>query len=145
MAEQGPPDASAGIRRDVDLEFPAEEVWDLVADGERWSDWLAPVVDVRVEPGAGGRLVDDDGVVRRVAVDDVVPGRSVHFRWWPEDGGGPASSVELRVIARPSGSRLRVVEVLALASAGGAARASAGWSTALVRLGERASVTLVGC
>jgi uncharacterized protein YndB with AHSA1/START domain len=145
MAEQRSPEGSTGIRRDVDLELPAEEVWDLVADGERWSDWLAPVVDVRVEPGAGGRVVDDDGVVRRVAVDDVVPGRSVHFRWWPEDGGGPASAVELRVIARPSGSRLRVVEVLALASAGGTVRASADWSTALARLDERPSVALVGC
>jgi uncharacterized protein YndB with AHSA1/START domain len=102
----------AATRIERSLEVPVEEaeLWAAVGDGAAWASWLVDESDVAVVPGSGGTVVDE-GQRRHVAVERVVPGRAVEFRWWPE-GDEDASSVVTLVVA-PAGagaSRLLVVE-----------------------------------
>jgi uncharacterized protein YndB with AHSA1/START domain len=109
------------ITRDLELDVPADELWPLVADGERWADWLADRSDVVVEPARRGVVVDDDGVERQVAIEAVVDGERVRLAWWPTDRPDEGSTVELAVAPLPSSggdrSRLSVIETYARASA----------------------------
>jgi uncharacterized protein YndB with AHSA1/START domain len=110
------------ITRELELDVTSDELWQLVADGERWADWLTDAADVIVEPARQGTVVDEDGVERRVSIHSVVPGRSVRFAWWPSDRPGESSMVELvvaPVVPQPGGgaerSRLSVIETYAAA------------------------------
>jgi uncharacterized protein YndB with AHSA1/START domain len=109
------------ITRDLELDVPPDELWPLVADGDRWADWLAERSDVVVEPARQGIVVDDDGVERQVAIEAVVDGERVRFAWWPTDRPDEGSTVELVVAPLPSSggdrSRLSVIEIYAQASA----------------------------
>ena len=108
------------ITRDIDLDLSEQEVWQLIGDGEAWSQWLADASDVVVAPGGAGEVVDD-GERRFVRVDDVVPGRRVSYRWWPASEPDAVSSVELVIVPRPGGSTLRVRETIQASSAASAA------------------------
>jgi uncharacterized protein YndB with AHSA1/START domain len=107
------------ITRDLHLDVPADELWRLVSDGERWAEWLTDRADVVVEPSRGGTVVDD-GVERQVAIEAVDEGERVRFAWWPSDRPDEGSIVELVVAPVPSvdgdRSRLSVVETYACAS-----------------------------
>jgi uncharacterized protein YndB with AHSA1/START domain len=85
------------ITRDLELDVPADELWRLVSDGERWAEWLTDASDVVVEPAREGTVVDEDGLERRVSIHSVVPGHSVRFAWWPTGRPGESSVVELVV------------------------------------------------
>lgn len=102
------------VTRDVELDLTAAELWALVADGEAWPEWLATEADVVVEPGCEGTVVDDDGRVRRVAIERADPESGVRFRWWPETEPEAASLVEFRVVEQPRGSRLQIRETFPL-------------------------------
>jgi uncharacterized protein YndB with AHSA1/START domain len=104
------------ITRTIDTDLDAGELWSLVADGDGWTEWMVDGADVDVEPGAHGTVVDD-GAERDVRIDHVEPDHRVAFTWWPTGRPDQASSVELVVIAAPSGSRLHVTETYAMASA----------------------------
>jgi uncharacterized protein YndB with AHSA1/START domain len=107
------------ITRDLELDVPADELWQLVVDGERWSEWLTDTADVVVEPARSGTVVDDDGVERQVSIHSVVPGERVRFAWWPTDRPDESSMVELVVAPSNDGgrSRLSVIETYATAQA----------------------------
>ncbi|MBI5089313.1 MAG: SRPBCC family protein [Actinobacteria bacterium] len=109
------------ITRDVDLDVPADELWQLVADGERWTEWLTEESEVVVQPAQHGTVVDDDGIERQVTIESVVPGERVRFAWWPSDRPDESSTVELVVAPLPwidgDRSRLSVIETYARASA----------------------------
>ncbi|MGD9998315.1 MAG: SRPBCC domain-containing protein [Ilumatobacteraceae bacterium] len=109
------------ITRDLDLDVPTDELWPLVADGERWAEWLTEQSDVVVEPTRGGTVIDDDGVERQVAIEAVIDGERVRFAWWPSDRPDEGSTVELVIAPVPSDeghrSRLSVIETYARASA----------------------------
>jgi uncharacterized protein YndB with AHSA1/START domain len=118
------------ISRVVDLEVSTDELWNMVADGDRWGDWLAERSDVIVEPDQEGVVIDDDGVERSVAIHSVVPGERVRFAWWPTDRPGESSMVELLVLPTDhgAGSRLSITEIYAVgptASSVGASSTSA--------------------
>lgn len=99
------------VTRDIPLDLPADELWELIGAGEGWKDWMVDEADIDVAPGGGGEVVDD-GEVRRVEVTSVRPGESVRFVWWPEGRDELASSVSLTVDADEHGRTvLRVVEV----------------------------------
>jgi uncharacterized protein YndB with AHSA1/START domain len=98
------------VERSIDLDAGAAELWRMVSDADELAGWFAPEVDLVVEPGAQGRIVDDDGVARTAQVDTVESGRRVVFRWWPEEGDDGASVVSLTVVDRPGGARLVVTE-----------------------------------
>jgi uncharacterized protein YndB with AHSA1/START domain len=95
------------VRRDIEIDLPAAELWSLVTDG--WDQWLVDAADVTVEPGGRG-VVRDDEVDRAVRVDEVVDGERISFEWWPAARPADRSAVELVVLPTPSGALLRVTE-----------------------------------
>ena len=122
------------ITRDIELDLSEQELWELIGNGEAWSQWMTEASDVVVAPGGTGEIVDD-GERRFVRVDDVVPGRRVSYRWWPAAEPDAVSSVDLVVVPRPGGSTLRVRETIQASSAAAAAlrwevRAIVLWSSA---------------
>lgn len=119
------------VERDIFLDRPADEVWRLVASAAGWRKWLVDEAAVEVAAGRGGTVVDA-GVVRRVEVGEVEPGRALSFRWWEPDDPGAASLVSIQVDDLPrGGSRVRIAERVvaptasAFSAAGAAVRLSA--------------------
>jgi uncharacterized protein YndB with AHSA1/START domain len=130
------------ITRSVDLDAPAADVWQALTEPELLGEWLDSVVELDVRPGGDGTVVDPHGGVRRARVEEVLPARRLALRWWPEDGSGPASTVELDLEATPGGTRLVVTETV-VAPSSGPASASASASVAGSRWGVR--FLLLGC
>jgi uncharacterized protein YndB with AHSA1/START domain len=118
------------VERTVDLPAPPEEVWEAVTDAEQLSRWFADDVELDARPGGRGRFVDGDEA-RRARVDEVEPARRLAFRWWPEDGDGPVTRVELVLEPCPEGTRLVIVETPVVAGAVGR------WTSSLGRLEAR--------
>lgn len=114
------------VTRDIDVDLPADELWHLIVDGDRWADWLVDDAAVDVTPGAGGVVVDG-GEERTVGISSVQPGEGLRFAWWPSDRPGLASSVELRIVETESRSVLRIVEVFPPAVTTAAPGASITW------------------
>ena len=120
------------ITRSVELDASADDVWRALTEPALLADWL-DVVELDVRPGGDGLIVEPDGAVRRARVDDVQPARRLTLCWWPEDGSGPASTVELDLEETPTGTRVVVTETVATASA--AARAEFRWGVRFLLLG----------
>ena len=127
------------IIREIDLGLPADELWSLVADGDRWSEWLVDDAAVGVRPGSDGTVVDD-GERRHVHVHTVRHGERVAFDWWRDDAvggpttvdGGERSRVEFEIVRDGERTALRVTETLVEATDLAAARASARWDVRLL-------------
>jgi hypothetical protein len=98
------------VRREIDLPLESDELWALISDGEAWEGWLGEDVAVEVEPGAHGSVVDDDGIERTVAIEEVTEGERVGFVWWPTEQPDERSRVDLVVVPRPGGSGLEITE-----------------------------------
>src|SRR4051794_27506276 len=116
------------ITRTVDTDLDAEQLWDLVADGDAWARWMVDQADVEVRPGGAGTVVDD-GVERAVRIDRLGD-REVAFTWWPQDRPDLVSTVELVVLPAAGGSRLHVTEISARATTA----APAAWDVRLMLL-----------
>ena len=94
------------IERDVDLDMPADELWELISTSEGWRQWLVDDASVSVREGAGGEVVDD-GVRRHVAIEHVGQGE-VRFLWTAD---GEVSRVTIAIDERePARVRLRITE-----------------------------------
>jgi uncharacterized protein YndB with AHSA1/START domain len=104
------------VEREVELDASLAEVWASLTEPQRLSAWLGGTVELDVRPDGRGTVRREDGVVRRVVVEAVDPGRRLAIRWWPfEEPGeagrpGPGSRVEFLVEPLPLGTRLRVRE-----------------------------------
>lgn len=139
------------VTRTVELEAQVDDVWQAVTTAELLSGWLEGEVAVDLRPGGDGTIVEPDGAVRRVRIDEVEPARRLSLHWWPEDGSSPASTVELDLHPTPGGTRLVVTETLsawppvraALQPGSHRARASAATSAASARWDLR--LLLLGC
>jgi uncharacterized protein YndB with AHSA1/START domain len=114
------------VRRTVDLDVPVEQLWQLVADPARMAEWLGDAVDIDVQPGGTGAIVDD-GVLKFVHVDRIDAGRRLSFSWWEPDQPEHTAQVVFEVApVADGGSRLHITETLtAGATASGEARLSA--------------------
>jgi len=128
------------ITRTVELDASVDDVWRAMTEPDLLGDWLGALVELDVRPGGEGVIVEPDGAVRRARIDEVEPARRLALHWWPEDGSGPESTVELDLEETGEGTRVVVTETLVeTASASGSARASA----ATYRWGVR--FLLLGC
>jgi uncharacterized protein YndB with AHSA1/START domain len=130
------------ITRSVELDASTEDVWRALTEPALLGEWLDSDVELDVRPGGEGVIVEADGAVRRARVDEVQPARRLALQWWPEDGSGPSSTVELDLEPTPAGTRVVVTETLVPAIGGPTARAGAAPS-ALDRWGVR--LLLLGC
>jgi uncharacterized protein YndB with AHSA1/START domain len=125
------------VRRDIDLDLPADDLWTLVAGG--WEEWLVDAADVTVEPGGGG-VVRDDDEDREVRIAEVVDGERISFEWWPLARPQDRSAVEMVVLPTPAGAVLRVTESFlphvqaqaSMAAIRWEVRAVAAWASAAV-------------
>lgn len=129
------------VQRELDLDLDPELVWELVTRPDDLAAWLGEEVDLVPVEGTFGRVVDEDGTVRRLVVGEVDSGRRLSWDWWEEGGAdGTVSRVELTLDRTETGTRLRVLEVprVAVPVTAGAPRASASvgrrWNRMLVEL-----------
>jgi Activator of Hsp90 ATPase homolog 1-like protein len=102
-------------------------------------DWLGDEVEVDLRPGGRGSLVDDDGVARRLVIDEVDE-QEICFRWWPEQAG-PVSHVRLTVTPEGEGARLTVTEVAPAAHLDASAKGRR-WEARLEALADRCGALL---
>jgi uncharacterized protein YndB with AHSA1/START domain len=107
-------DTPVRITREIDLDLSPDELWSLIADGERWSEWLVDEGRPIVRPGSTA-VVLDDGEQRHVHVHTVETGHRVTFDWWTDDDGN-RSHVELEVVREGGRTGLRVIETFASAT-----------------------------
>ena len=91
------------------LDAPPDDVWHAITDPESLGDWLGADVDLSVEVGSAGRVIDEDGTVREVLVTEVDAGRSVGWHWWDDRGG--LSWVRITLEPTGPGTLVRVVEI----------------------------------
>jgi uncharacterized protein YndB with AHSA1/START domain len=127
-------DAPVRITRAIDLDLSPDELWSLLADGERWHEWLVDSGAPDVRPGAAS-VVTDDGAVRHVHVRTVEPGERITFDWWTDDGGD-RSHVELEIVRKGDRTGLRVIETFASANASAFSASDSGrrWDVRLLAL-----------
>lgn len=124
------------VERQVTLPAAPDEVWGLLTRPEDLSAWLGDEVTLDPTPGAAGRVVERDGGERSLLVDEVVEGRRLSWRWWPEgDDPSAATRVEITLTPTTGGTLVRVVE-RALPTPTSVARAGSGeaWSHRLLHL-----------
>ncbi len=126
---------NARITRSMEVEAPTEEVWRALTDPAMLGDWLESEVEIDVRPGGSGLIVEADGALRRARVEEVEPARRLALRWWPEDGSGPESRVELDLEATPAGTRVVVTETVVAGASASIAAVDARWAVRLLLLG----------
>ena len=131
------------LQRELELDLDPELVWELITRPDDLAAWLGEEVDLEPVEGSAGRVVEDDGTVRRLVVGEVELGRRLSWDWWADgDADATVSRVELTLDPTEHGTLLRVREVphtgAAVAGAGAAPRASASlgrrWNRLLVDL-----------
>jgi uncharacterized membrane protein len=93
----------------VEIDAPAQLVWEVFSDVERWPDWTASVTSLVAQDGAGlgvGKrfAIKQPGMQRLVwRVTDIDPGSS----WtWVQRSPGVSVSARHWVIAQPGGRTL---------------------------------------
>src|SRR3954468_21626712 len=96
----------ARITRTVELPAPAEEVWRSLTEPELLGEWLGSVGEMDVRAGGPGGDGGAGGAVRGAQVAEVSPAHRLALHWWPEDGDGPESTVELELEPVAGGTRL---------------------------------------
>lgn len=95
------------VRREVELDASAAEVWEALVDERLLSEWLAEEVELDPVPGAPARFRDGD-TEREGMVLSVEAEHRLAFTW-SRPGEAP-SEVELTVDAVADRTRLVVVE-----------------------------------
>jgi uncharacterized protein YndB with AHSA1/START domain len=103
------PSTAPRVERSVELEAGPDEVWPALTEPDQLEGWLGDRVEIDMQPGGCGHVIDDDGVHREVLVTAVEPGRRLAWHWWAD--GGELSSVEITLVPIPGGTRVDVVEV----------------------------------
>ena len=135
-------DLTDSIERQIDIDAPAQRVWELVSE-PGWYINDGEVVEHRIERDGDVDIVHDPvhGAFRFRTVD-LDPPRYAAFRWLSDqpgpDDGEAGTLVEFWVDERPAGVTLRVVES-GFASLGGTdedrrrrvAENTEGWETEL--------------
>ena len=107
------PAPNTTVEQSTEIDADVDEVWEVITDPDALSRWLGREVDLEVRPGGVGRVIDPDGTVRQVLVTEVDEAARVAWHWWEDDG--PLTSVEITLSPTPSGTRVDVQEIYAVA------------------------------
>lgn len=115
MAPPSPsaPGPDTAVEQSTEIDADVDEVWEVLTDPDALGRWLGTEVAVDLRPGGVGHVVDPDGTVRQVLVTDVDEANRVAWHWWED--GGPLTSVEITLTPTPSGTRVDVQEIFAMA------------------------------
>ena len=97
------------VERSVELDAGPDDVWPVLTESDQLEGWLGEQVEIDMQPGGCGHVIDDDGVAREVLVTAVEPGQRLAWHWWAD--GGELSSVEITLVPIPGGTRVDVVEI----------------------------------
>jgi hypothetical protein len=127
----------SGVRRTLHSSLGPDALWREVLAFA----WLGDDVDVDLRPGGSGSLLDDDGSVRWLVIDEI---GSSHLRLrWRTARDGP-SRVDLVVVRDGDGARLEVTEVTDVAGGTRFDAAAKGrrWEARLQALAERVATLL---
>jgi uncharacterized protein YndB with AHSA1/START domain len=109
------------VTRHVELDISPDALWSAITDRETLEAWLGERVDVDLQPGGTGVIVDE-GIAREVIVHSVEEGRGWSFEWRVDEA--PVSVVSFEISRNDEGaSVLTITETL---TAGTEARAEAG-------------------
>jgi uncharacterized protein YndB with AHSA1/START domain len=123
------------VERQVTLPVSLDEAWELLTRADELAAWLGTDGTVAATPGATGAVVDPDGTVRHLVVEEVLAGRRLAWRWWEERAPEHVGCVEITVAPVADGTSVRVREVLARDAAPSASvRAGEAWSHRLLHL-----------
>src|SRR5262245_55866046 len=105
------------VEHAITVDAPPDEVWSIITEEDELATWLGDEAELDPVPGGDGQVIDDDGVLRRIRVDEVEEGRSIRWTWWPESSEDDATLVEITIVPDGDGSEVRVVETAPVASA----------------------------
>src|SRR5215831_6145998 len=108
-----PPAGDSAVTTSITVEGEPDEVWELLTDDDELSTWLGDQVTLDPVPDGAGHLVDDDGVGREIRVDEVEPGRSISWRWWPDGDDDQTTRVAIELVPADGGTEIRVTEWVA--------------------------------
>jgi uncharacterized protein YndB with AHSA1/START domain len=97
------------VTREVVLDAPPDEVWDVVTSPEQLAEWFGADVDGEIAPGEVVRFTSPDGSVRRALIERMDEPRKLAFRWLPSATEAP-SRVDITIDPAHDGSVLRVTE-----------------------------------
>lgn len=98
------------ITRSIDLDAPADTVWDAIGEARGLVRWLAGSLDLDPQPGRAGTLIDVDGTRRRIVITERTDGERLGFVWWNEDHPDDVSAVVIELDATDVGTRVTVTE-----------------------------------
>lgn len=113
MPSSSAPGPHTAVEQSTEIDADLDEVWEVLTDPDALGRWLGREVELELAPGAAGRVVDPDGTVRQVLVTDVEDASRIAWHWWEDDG--PLTSVEITLSPTPSGTRVAVQEIYAVA------------------------------
>lgn len=115
--------AAQQVTRTVDVPAEPERVWERsLGDGGALSTWLGGEVELDIRPGGTGTLREPGGAAKRLVVEEVTPGERLAFHWWPAGAEGRtpadagATTVDIRLVPVPDGTRVTVTETAAYAA-----------------------------
>lgn len=101
------------ISFELDLHHPPQKVWRALTDPELLAEWLLPVLELKLEPGAAFAFKSEphpgwDGTVS-CRMLEVEQHRKLRYTWTVGDMGLD-TVVTLTLMPTPSGTRLSLVQ-----------------------------------
>lgn len=111
LVDRTPPSQSESISFELDLPHAPERVWRALTDPELLEEWLLPVIDFELEPGATFTFKAEpqpgwDGTVN-CRVREVEPRRRLSYAWVV---GDIDTVVTFTLTPTASGTRLSLVQ-----------------------------------
>lgn len=98
------------LERRVLIPASSQRLWEALTEPDTVSTWFGARVEWDLRPGGRARFLEDAGSIRDGLVGEVIPGRQLRFRWWPEGEVEATSEVTYQLEAAQGGTRLTVTE-----------------------------------
>ncbi len=98
------------IERELVVSADSDAVWDAITEAELASEWFDGEVEWELTPGGTLHIEGNDGESRDGVIQEVTPGESLQFVWWPSDRENEISEVTYRIETIELGTRFTVIE-----------------------------------